>query len=171
MNQPDNMDCLGIEISGHRQIAPEKMAVFLRMLRRFLPFSCPTNTEQSALSRISIVPDAELERAVNDIAMLAGKPGTYRVGTTLPPAVTVPIEDEAGVTCIVVVAVSLLATINSEEFSADVISTVLEELLHIRLYSAAWQRRRWIEQPPGVYGCKLDLVRLCSGFHDEYVCF
>ncbi len=48
------------------------------------------------------------------------------------------------------------------------VSGLLEELLHVRVYVTAWQQRGQLD-PPHLDGRERDLFALCSNVHDEYV--
>lgn len=47
-----------------------------------------------------------------------------------------------------------------------VVSALLEELLHVRVYVAAWQQRGWFD-PPHLDARGRDVFVLCSNVHDE----
>ena len=128
-------DCtIHVRIDASCQILPEKIEVFTGILRESLSFVLPSGIE--CLEKILVVPDGELEQVVNTLLLEEAKtPGLYREGMTPPLAVAVPVEDGSGLRCFIVVRESLLQSVNVEEESADVVSTLLEELFHVRLYT------------------------------------
>jgi len=148
------------------EISPERVEVFTALIRKLSLASLPTSAEH--LKGLLVVPDTDLERTVNAIAE-GKRPAPYRAGTTLPPAIAVAVEDDSGLSCFIVITESLLQSIDPEHYTVDTVSTLLEELLHVRLYIGTWQRRGCLMSRKTESPCAQDLFVMCSNFHDEYV--
>jgi hypothetical protein len=121
---------------------------------------------------VMVVPDEEVAAAVNAVAHQAGLEGRYRPreGDTAV-AVTVPVDSPGGLECKIVLGLSLIAELSdSFRFPASTVLAVLEELLHVRIYSAAHGRAGRVQ--PTVdddNACDVDLTTLARHACDEYV--
>lgn len=112
-------------------IRPEKHGAFSDALKGAL--SALSWTGADHLGGLLIVPDSRVEHWVNVLKDIPEpRPGRYRIPGDHPHAVTVPIEGEAGMVCVVVIGEGNLQAIDTLEGQGEVISTLLEELLHVR---------------------------------------
>lgn len=132
----------------------------MHLLQNVFPPSLVSGLER--LKEVRIVPDAEMESSINEIAQQVMPLGKHLPGGARTAA-TIPIEGSEGVDCYVVINEKELDQIEPENLF-PIISTLLEELLHVQLYSFRWRCR----------GCYLapradSLLILCSNLHDEYI--
>jgi hypothetical protein len=146
------------------QVTPEKLAVFVKLLEEFLPEASIPNIEH--LRGIYVVPDAAKDAVVNEFQ--GNKPGSYVAGD-MSNACAVPVEKDASLQCYIIFGESFVQKINPEQpYAAEIVLTVLEEMLHVRLYSTLWERRGYL-YPPSDLSCTTDLLKMCSNFRDEYI--
>lgn len=120
---------------------------------------------QPCLKEIWIVPDESLEGEINNLHRnySLSKEGTYRTGQIPSNGVAVPVETEGGLVCYIVLKESLIRQISPNKYPPfEVVSTVLEELLHTNLYAILGA------QPTVESRQSSDLITLARTIHDEY---
>src|SRR5258706_11937772 len=101
------------------------------------------------LRRIVVVPEGQLPAAVNAI-ISQGDPGKamYKTGNYSPDGVAVPTERDGQLACEIVFDERVVQGLSSPGYPPfDSVSTVLEELLHIWVYSGLWNVEK--SSPPG----------------------
>jgi hypothetical protein len=153
-----------VDLQVDCEVLPEKLSILIRLLEEFLPDASIPNIEH--LREIRIVSDASKDAVVNELK--GSKPGVYVAGD-MSNACAVPVQKNASLHCYILFGESFVQEIDPEHpYSAEIVLTVLEEMLHVRLYSTLW----------GLYGnliplsdlsCTTDLMNLCTGFRDEYI--
>ncbi|HMN15804.1 MAG TPA: hypothetical protein PKD55_26095 [Bellilinea sp.] len=94
------------------------------------------------LAGIWIVPEGQMITFVNQvIAQFAPDANLHKLGTHEPDGVAIPIETENSATALILLDAQPLRQLNADHpFVPEVISTLLEELLHVELYSIRWER-------------------------------
>ncbi len=149
------------------EIPDENLEAFVSLLQWMFGSVLPI---PALLDSIWIVPEGELGTYVNRIiTAVAPDASPHEFGTYTPGGVAVPVETEVGAKAFVLLDKSEIVHLSpTNYFLPDVISTILEEVLHVQLYSLAWQRRGFIQYRDQEVGCKIDYYNLCSNFHDEY---
>jgi hypothetical protein len=151
-------------------LASDKLDAFSDILRAILRHALPTGLH--GLGGIYIVPDRAVEPCVNAmIKDVTKREESYRGSGHSHPAVAVPQETERGLVCFVVVGEGNLESIEPGQFPAEAASTLLEELLHVRLYTRTYQRRGYI-MPRGTTTTPAigqDMFVFCNRLTDEYI--
>jgi hypothetical protein len=155
-----------------------------------LEFQCPVVTDEAArfgvlvqemavlaaipnpehLRRIVVVPEGQLPAAVNAIqSQGASSKAVYKPGEYAPKGVVVPAERNGQLACEIVFDERVLQGLSSPGYPPnDTVSTVLEELLHIWVYSSVWNMEK--SSPPGsswIAGNEVQVV--CMNAHGEYM--
>ncbi|HEU5382244.1 MAG TPA: hypothetical protein VFV38_43070 [Ktedonobacteraceae bacterium] len=167
------MDELGTETNSLPiivtcQVEQTKLDAFASLVREVLPLA--SIPDLTYLKGVLIVPGEMREQIVNQLIRdLGNSERTYSAGS-LSHACAVPIEVDSALLCLVLLEESLLQQIDPAHYrSSELVSTLLEEFLHVRLYSMTWQRRGYLYPQHLEPSYKKDLFSICSGFYDEYV--
>ncbi len=138
------------------------------LLREMVPIA--SIPDLGYLARVLVVPNDRIEATVNELLrQSAVEAGTYVAGPHPAEATAVPVEKDGTLACYVVLSESKVGLIYPGRYHPqELVSSLLEELLHVRVYVTAWQSRGYL-YPPGLTGPARDLFVLCSRFHDEYM--
>lgn len=126
----------------------------------------------SSLTTVFIVDADQLVSTVRQIITTVEPGASYAASPShVPSGVALPLETEGQLACTIVLARELLETLTSERFHPfEAVSTVLEELLHVWVYEAAWRRRGYVQhRGRGLSGCEADVLTIVSQMCDEYV--
>lgn len=125
------------------------------------------------LRRILILPHADIAQMVNDLVeQFTGQQGTYQPDSAnAAEGVAVPCEAEGELHCFILLAAERVELLTLGHFhSQEVVTTLLEEWLHVWLYGVVWEKRGYFtprsnpEEP-----CEIDFVILVSRMFDEYI--
>src|SRR5437667_1956711 len=120
-------------------VAQEKLETLLVLLNAFLPQADIPNLDH--LQGVYICADHQKEQVINTMLRMGKNTGTYEAGTETD-AFAVPIETDTELWCFVVFTQSFANKITSQNpFAAEIVLPLLEELLHVRLYSLLWQEQ------------------------------
>jgi hypothetical protein len=126
----------------------------------------------SNLKKIFIVEDSQVATKVNTIIKDSGSTGSYSPSDIYPAnAVAVPIDKGTELTCYIVIGKKNLDPIDKEHnHPVETVLTLLEELLHVWVYTSTWQRRGYVQYRKLNYSaCEADLMTIASQMCDEYV--
>lgn len=153
-------------------VEQEKLEALVMLLNELIPL-VPIPTVEH-FERIIIIPDDQRVTVVNDLIKKYDEfAGTYSSDIHMR-ACAVPLEvstdDGRALICLIFLSESLVQEINPKKYhSADLTSTLIEELCHIRHYSITWQQRGYFHPRDISPSCKKDLFSLGSSFQAEYV--
>jgi hypothetical protein len=120
---------------------------------------------------IAVVEDGDVAATVNGLIDDNGAQGAYTANPSHPATgVAVPLETGDEVRVVIVLCRSLLRPIGAAyRHAPDTVSTVLEELLHARVYAAAKRRRGYVHhRGETLLACDADLLTAASQMCDEY---
>jgi hypothetical protein len=152
------------------QIDSQKVEAFAGLLRELI--SLVGASKLATLKRVMIVEGTQVANTVNSI-MREVAPSMSYVPSHLysAEAVSVPVESADSLVCHIVMSETFLNTFTSEHsHPADTVSTLLEELLHIWVYSSTWQRRGYVQHwNRDLESCEVDVLTIASSMCDEYV--
>jgi hypothetical protein len=170
MNAP-NQSVHSVAIQVFCSIEQEKLEALATMMNELIPLVPIPNAEH--FQGVIVVPDEQRELVINDLLKEYDESaGAYVSGTEARACampMEVPTDDGKVLACLIFLAESLVQEINPMHYhSGDLISTLLEELCHVRHYSITWQQRGYIHSCEADI-CKKDLLTMCSNFQDEYV--
>jgi len=120
------------------------------------------------LRELRILPATEMIESVQEAARDLVPSAVYHPAGGTSVAVTLPIETDGETSAIIFVSADQLDAIGPDGTpDLSLLSTVLEELLHVRLYSAR-QEQSLLHLTPGQPPCTRDLLILACNLHDEY---
>lgn len=143
--------------------SPVQRRLLATLLEDLLPLARIPDVRR--LARVVAVPGDAIEATINKL--VGG--GGYAAGPHPAEAVAVPLERDDELECHVVLAGELVRLLDPEgRRPYPLVGSLLEELLHVRVYAAAWRQRGRLE-PAGLTPEARDVFVLCSRFHDEYV--
>lgn len=152
--------------------SPEQRAGFQAIVLELLGLAVGAREIQH-LTGLLVVPDSAIERTVNAlIRKYMGKErGAYRRRPgDLGGGVAVPLEQSGKLSCYVIIGANLLANVTEEHNHAfPLVSRVLEEFLHVRLYAMVWESAGGLGLLAKPSGCLSELRSLCHMAHDEYI--
>jgi hypothetical protein len=133
--------------------------------------SITIGADVSYLRAVYIVADGSVEETANMIIRdVAGSSRRYTAGPNPASAIAVPVGTTDGFGCYIVLAKHELHSLTSvQRHPHNLTSSLLEELLHVRVYTHAWRRRGTIAPPITDRSWRDDLFVLCTLFHDEYI--
>jgi hypothetical protein len=126
----------------------------------------------ASLRRIVIVEDQRVASTVNAIIKTVEPSVSYAPrDVDAANAVTVPVENGKDLACLIVLGKALLDSLDLEHgHPAETVSALLEELLHVWVYTSAWQRRGYVQhRGKGLDPCEADVLTIASQMCDEYV--
>lgn len=159
---------LNIEINVCCDIPIEKVNLFADLLQKLLNYVHPNK-----LRKIILVPDNQVAETVNQILNAAvGISEAYKPRSVLAAnAVSIPVEGENDLACFIILGDGLIQQLTPDHMHVpEVVSAVLEELLHVWHYSMIWNRRGYIHYGQKVSeSCTADLYTIASQMLDEYV--
>lgn len=157
---------ISINVDKYCQIPEEKLHILVKLFNDFLPdVAIP---KLAHLQGILIIPDSTRNEVVNELLHAGKEQGTYVAGTE-SHACAVAVETDAELRCFIVLDESFVQQINPQKPNdAEIVTTLLEEMFHVRLYSILWKQQGYL-YPHFDCICTSELFKLCSGFHDEYI--
>jgi hypothetical protein len=134
------------------------------LLDDLLPLALPVS--DPAFLLVVVANDEAVEQSVNQLLNLGSRQGGHHGNTS---AVAVPLVREGALVCSIVLGRSLVDPLQPELFHLpETVSSVLEELLHVRLYTLRWAQTGSAsvpasDSPPAA-------VRICaSRAFDEFI--
>ncbi len=126
----------------------------------------------SSLQKVIFVDEEQVPETVNTIIKAIDSSASYSPSSSHPAnAVTVPLENDGELSCSIVMEKSYLEPLNTEHYHyPDTVLTLLEELLHVWVYTSAWRRRGFVQyRNKSMSACSTDLLSIASQMCDEYV--
>lgn len=167
-----NQSAHNVAIQVFCSIEQEKLEALVLLLNELLPL-VPIPTAEH-FEGVIVVPDDQRVTVINELMKKYEEfAGTYISGIhTRACAVPMEVSTDDGklLICLIFLSESLVQEINPKHYhSADLISSLLEELCHVRHYSITWQQRGYFHPRDIDLACKKDLFKLCSNFQAEYV--
>lgn len=148
----------------------EKIELFKIILTEHVSFI--GENEISTLKEILIAEDENVASIVNTLIKSVEPSGIYTQRDQRDSwAVTVPIETDGVLKCFIVMGKRYFTYI-TPEFSHpfNTVSMLLEELLHVKIYTLLWKKRGYIQHINKGFGiCKSDLLSVASSMIDEYL--
>lgn len=161
------MQPMEIRLEVQCEIDPDSLQAFRQLLSELLPLTNP-----EILNRIVIVSDSAVASTVNATLYAAhGISGGYSPGSNLSRAIAVPIETDEGLRGTIVIGGTIVEGLSPMRYHAvEAVSVVLEELLHLRLYSATWKlQNAFFHQMASQDECFSSLLVQIVRMRDEYV--
>ncbi len=158
-----------VQLNVACQLQKWRQDAFVSLLRELIPVALGDSVVY--LRAVYIVEDNALENTVNTIIRdIAKSTKTYEAGPNPVGAVAVPVEDTDGLGCYIVFTKKELNQLTSRNHHPlNLVSSILEELLHVRVYARTWQIRGRLWPIASDLTWKEDLFLLCTRFHDEYI--
>jgi len=126
----------------------------------------------ASLKGIFITEDKNVASTVNTIIKSVEPAGNYSPREQSDSfAVTVPVEINGALNCFIVMGKKYFTDITPEfNHPFNTISMLLEELLHVKIYSLLWNKRGYIQYINKGFGtCKSDILSIASSLMDEYL--
>ncbi len=121
---------------------------------------------KTCLTALAIASDDSLEYRINRIIKeTTGELGNYKSGPYSPGGVAVPLEVVPRLSCIIVLTQSTVKKINNDRLEA--LSTLYEELLHVKLYTLGWNEAKR-SRPPVESLFEYNLFETSRYLLDEY---
>lgn len=139
---------------------------FIRLVEELFRYSLAN--EEQFLTYIWIVPDGEIAQNVRSLIETSDIKGEYMQGETYhAKGVAVPILIKGKLQCHVLIELQLLLKIEAldQYHPQELVSTVLEEFLHVRLYGS---QAHLIVKTADNKSCYSGINNLCTMFHDEF---
>jgi hypothetical protein len=146
-----------------------KTDAFIALLRELI--SLVGATRVAGLKKVIVVSDSQVTNTVNAIIKTVEPSASYSPSNTYSAyAVAIPLESEGALACFIVVGEKYLEPLDAEHnHPIDTVSILLEELLHVWVYTSAWQRRGYVQHHnKGLSACEEDLLIIASLMCDEY---
>ncbi|OGO59309.1 MAG: hypothetical protein A2029_05005 [Chloroflexi bacterium RBG_19FT_COMBO_47_9] len=125
-----------------------------------------------SLQKVIIVNDDQVPKTVNTIIKAIDPSASYTPRSAYPAnAVSVPLETKGELYCFIVMGKSYIEPLDTEHYhSPNTVLTLLEELLHVWVYTSAWHRRGYVQyRNRELPACYADLLTIASQMCDEYV--
>lgn len=166
----ERMSDLNIDIKVFCSVETSRLEAFAALLRELS--SVVGSDALASLTTVFVVDGDQLPATVNALIEAVGGSGSYTPSPDhLPEGVAVPLESEGTLVSAIVVSRALVEPLSSEHnHYFETVSTVLEELLHVCVYGAAWQRRGYVQHRRSeLLACEADLLTIASQMCDEYV--
>jgi len=149
---------------------PDALVRFEQLTRELAALLNPEALE--SLRTVLVVEREEIGARVNALIQGAGAAGSYSPSAFGPAGVAVPIESKGRLDCTILIARTVAESLSVPVVmrSADAVSTILEELLHVCVYGLAKRRRGYVHHTRAdVLACDVDLLSVASQMCDEYV--
>lgn len=168
-NSEMSLDSSGNEIHIAVEFADEcsleTKELFLNLLNEILVY---VGAGGEFLAGIWIVADNDLPAKVQELTDQFGISGQFIPRKIAPRGIALPLQVDDSLVCYIVIQSSLVRSIEGpgQYHPFDLVSTLLEELLHVHLFGSRWRKNGSLgqeNQPP----CRDELLVLCSNFHDE----
>lgn len=112
---------------------------------------------------IVVLPQDSIPELVNILA----DGGEYKAGPHAAPAVAVPRIIEGSLQCVILLSSAEVLGLSEDTRSDSLISAVLEELLHTRVYATRWLQLGYLDLPE-LDSRLADLHQIARAMHDEY---
>ena len=156
-----------IPIRTNCHVSNESLNVFQALVQELLPLA--SISDRRHLKEIRVVRDEDVARTVNALIKQGLHPTTgYSPDENSGHAVVVPLETEHSLNCFIVFSKTFVENVDRTfHHPYNVVSTLLEELIHVGMHSATWQRRGYI-MPRTERSAQRDLLVVCSMGVDEY---
>ena len=126
----------------------------------------------TTLGTIVVVDAANVQEAVSAVIRTIDPSVTYTPNPGYSArGVAVPVEQDSQLISAIVLARELIELLAPPRIHpSETVSTVLEELLHVSVYEAAWRRRGYVHhRGRGLSACDADVLTVVSQMSDEYV--
>jgi hypothetical protein len=150
---------------GNAEVDQNQMQGLVNLLQELFRFSLVE--ERCYLMVVWVVPFEKMEESIQAVAKVSQGNGTYRVGSYTPRGVAIPSENEGKLLCVILLADTLLQNVTPANcHQQELVSTLLEELLHIRFFGMRWEQSGYLRNPKRV-SCKDDLITLASNAYYE----
>lgn len=123
------------------------------------------------LKRISLVPAANIEDHANALLVEHGLQGVYASPAGGNTGIAIPIEDRNGLSCYVLLDEEYVLNIDpAHPRSPKLVSTLLEELLHVEVYAEILDHQGYV-LPTGQHVPLYlrDITMVAAKFRDEYL--
>jgi len=127
--------------------------------------------DMTHLQRVIFVADGAMESTVNETLREQKKDaGTYVMGSHVPEATAVPLEIDNNLDCRIIINANQVHLLDPKRYHPfQLVSSLLEELFHVRIYSTAWKHRGYIYPPLSLPQQERDIFKLCTQLHDEHM--
>jgi len=165
-----NSESLNVDINVLCQIIPEKTDAFAALLRELISVVGVDNI--ITLKQILIVDDSQVVNVVNSIIKTVEPSAVYMPrDTDFANALSLPVERDGLLSCFIVMSDVFLKPLTLEHnHPFNTVSTLLEELLHVGVYTSAWQRRGYVQHRSSkLNACEMDVLTIATQMCDEYV--
>jgi hypothetical protein len=166
----ESIDNLEIRINILCNIEIEKIDLFNKIL--FEHISYLGQADVSTLKEIVITEDEDVVPKINSL-IKSVEPSMFYTprDQTDSNAVTVPIETDGKLNCFIVISKKYLITLTPEfNHPIKTVSMLLEELLHVKIYTYLWGKRGYIQHVRkglGIY--RSGILTISSSMIDEYI--
>ncbi|MCP4138419.1 MAG: hypothetical protein GY754_46100 [bacterium] len=140
----ENSNHAAIAIESRAQIAEETLSMFSKLVRELASLVLPAPSF-SYFNSVLIIPDGTVEETVNELykkSLNANR--SYRLGTSEPRGLAIPVETRHTLNPIILFTASFVNSISTAQNNNDIIPTVLEELLHVKVYTAIYKNEGFI---------------------------
>jgi len=170
MTNDPTLPTLRLTIDPRCALSPDNIAGFAALLQDLLPLA--QIPDLAYLGEIKVIPDGQTEAEVN--ALFVGsrnQTSPYVAGPSRASAIAVPIErDSSERLCYILLEEQDLQGITPKRYHPmETVSSLLEELLHTRVYSTQWRLRPSLLPDDGATTCVQQLRALCARARDEYL--
>lgn len=146
----------------------EEIQGFLELYKLIAPNIFESNNHKY-LKEIWIVDDQQVANKVNFLKEINNDiSAPYEPGSEGIKAVALPLEQDGKLECYIIIEKSRLSNLSTAGFPLEIVSTLLEELIHVDLYASA-KRRRGSFRIPATSLYENDLHVTCSMMMDEYI--
>src|SRR5260370_21785647 len=136
-----------VQFEDRYQIPKQKLEIFYKLFGELLPIaSIPDITH---LQRVIFVANGDMESAVNEILREQKEDaGIYVMGSHVPEATAVPLEIDNSLNCMIIINANQVHLLDPKHYHPfQLVSSLLEELFHVRIYSTAGKHRGYIYPP------------------------
>jgi len=126
----------------------------------------------SSLKSIFVVDDDQVSQTINSILQTAGVSRSYSPNPNNPAKATaVPVENGETFSSFIVISKQHLQNLSLDSYHhSETVLALLEELLHVWVYTTTWQRRGFLLPSENERnGCENDIFIIASQMCDEYV--
>ncbi|MFZ6029874.1 MAG: hypothetical protein ACOYYS_19340 [Chloroflexota bacterium] len=159
---------INVQLNIVCQLSSEKVGALEALVRELLALVNP-----ETLRYVLIVPDNEFETAVNNIIEMAtDQRNSYKHKISNPArAIAIPVEIGEELNCFVVIGESILQNIEPDHYHPyELVSSLLEEFLHVWYFTITWKRRGYVQhRQGGLDACTAALFTIADQMQSEYV--
>lgn len=158
---------LNLKIDEKCKITQEKIDALSKLLSEIIPLCLD---DFDFFNTLITVPDDDIEEKVNMVIKNVYGDKKYKTGSTIPKGVAVPIENESTFYCLIFLGESLLKDISIKHYhQSEVVSTLIEELLHVKLYTIIKKQHGYIQKVEKICTSEADIFTICSLMLDEFI--